>query len=94
MGGTLKVGMGRGVAAETGSIDLFCGGFGELKYLSYIAAPIDVLLAWAMTGLASDSIASVGEGKFPVRIGAELGGDLLVAGRAGLRTDEVCGRRL
>src|SRR5277367_3117609 len=94
MGRPLKVGMGRGMAAQTGRVNLFCGGLGELKDLRYVAATIDVLLAWAMAGLASDSIASVCEGKLPVRIGAELGGDLLMAGCASFRADEIGGRRL
>ena len=94
MGGPLKVGVGCGVAAETGRVNLCCGGFGELKDLGNVAAPIDVRLAWTMASLASDSIASVGEGEFPVGIGAEVLGDLLMAGRAGLRTDEIGSCRL
>ena len=79
-----EVGVGIGVAAEAGLIDLGGCEFVEANDLGHIATAFDVCLAWTVAALAGIALAAVLEGQLGVRIVHHAIGHNLVAGGAGV----------
>jgi len=89
MRGAIEVGMGAGVAAEAGVIDLLRAEFFEALDLRDVATAIDVSLAGTVAALAGDAFALVLEGETGVGIRSEVLRDIRVTSGAGFLTDEV-----
>jgi hypothetical protein len=89
MSGLFEVGVRCCVAAEAGSVDLFCRRLGKLKNLRNVATAIDVKLARSMAAFAGHSLAAMQQGKAGMRVCPKLLNNLAMASLAGFSPNKI-----